>query len=210
MNHKDDYIQWIKVQLDDEPVTVTEEEQCENTPLPSAKKRVARDIFSYVAVVAGAVFIWLVVSNFVLFNAKIPSASMSPALNVSDRLFGFRLAYLFSEPDRGDVVIFNHRCYENEEKELMIKRIIGLPGETVEINDGKLYIDGKLYEESYIKEEMLEDFEACKIPEGSYFVMGDNRNISDDSRSWDYKYITKDEILAKAWIKYRPEISVIS
>lgn len=203
----DDNISWIDVNLD----VYDREEAIKpvRKPLPPEKKRVAKEILSYVAIVMAAVFAWLFISNLVLFNARIPSSSMEPTLNVEDRLLGFRLAYLFGKPKRGDIVIFQHQCYDNEDEILLIKRIVGMPGETIEVINGNLYIDGKLYEESYIKEAMLKDCGPFTIPDKEYFVMGDNRNLSDDSRLWTYKFVGEKEIIAKAWLKYSPEFEIL-
>ena len=171
--------------------------------------KLVRFVFS-VAVMCAAVFLaTLILSKFVLFNAYIPSASMCHTLEVEDRLFGLRMAYLFSEPERGDIVIFEHTCYEGDEEETLIKRIIGLPGDEIYIEDGTLYINDEVYEENYLAEDMVGSYGPYTVPEGCYFMMGDNRNISDDSRLWDYPYVEKDEIIARAWLKYKPSFKLI-
>ena len=94
---------------------------------------------------------------------------------------------------------------------MFIKRIIGLPGEKVEIIDGKVYINDSKepLEEDYIKEEMEGSFGPYDVPEGCYFMMGDNRNDSLDSRFWNDKYVKKDAILGKAKLQYYPKIKLI-
>ena len=99
-----------------------------------------RNIFGYLIAVATAVLIYIVVSRFVVINANIPTRSMAPLIESEDRLMGFRMAYLFTEPKRGDVIIFRHKCYDDEEEQLLIKRIIGLPGDTIQITDNIVYI----------------------------------------------------------------------
>jgi len=108
-----------------------------------------------------------------------------------------RLAYLTQEPQRGDVISF---WYPDNPKENYLKRIIALPGETVEGKDGIIYINGKELEESYIKEVSYMDFGPYTVPEESYFVMGDNRNNSWDSRYWTSKFVTRDAIVGKSRI----------
>ena len=122
----------------------------------STKKSLLREIISWVAVIAVAVLIGTGINSFVLLKAWVPSGSMENTLQKGDELFGFRLAYLFSEPERGDVVMFD---YPDDEEKLFVKRVIGLPGETIEIIDGKVYIwedetgeNKKLLEEPYLKE----------------------------------------------------------
>ena len=120
-----------------------------------------------------------------------------------DRVFGNRLAYVFGEPERFDIIIFR---YPDDESQLFIKRVIGLPGETVEIRNGQIFIDGSdaPLDDVATKEPMLGTFGPYTVPEGSYFVMGDNRNNSKDSRYWDNTRSSVDEILGKAALRYWP------
>ena len=168
-----------------------------------------RNIFGYLIAVATAVLIYIVVSRFVVINANIPTRSKAPLIKSEDRLMGFRMAYLFTEPKRGDVIIFRHKCYDDEEEQLLIKRIIGLPGDTIQITDNMLYINDIPYEETYLPDGVyMNSFGPYKVPENAYFVMGDNRTISNDARSWTYKDVTSDEIVARAWFKYYPHWEV--
>lgn len=150
----------------------------------------------------------LVVNNFLLINAKIPSESMEQTIMTGDRVFGNRLAYVFGEPERYDIIIFK---YPDNEKELFIKRIIGMPGETVEIKDGKVYINGseKPLKDSFTPETPVGDYGPYTVPENSYFVLGDNRNYSRDSRFWNNPYVAEDKILGKAVLRYFPGIKLL-
>ena len=167
------------------------------------------------------VVIVTLVNSVVLINAKIPSESMEKTIMTGDRIFGFRLAYglnldffgheiskKIKDPERFDIVIFK---YPDDETEWFIKRVIALPGETVLVKDGKVYINGskKALSEPYIKEEPVEDFGPYKVPKNGYFVMGDNRNNSNDAREWETHYVSRDEVLGKAWFRYYPSIKVI-
>ena len=116
---------------------------------------------------------------------------------------GNRLAYIKDDPERYDIVIFK---YPDDPSKIFIKRVIGLPGETVTVKDGKIYIDGKEQTQavSFCPEEMAGSFGPYEVPEDSYFVMGDNRNNSLDSRYWDNTYVKKEAILAKAGFRYWP------
>ena len=163
----------------------------------------ARELFQWVAAIVAAVLIALAIDNFVIVNAQIPSGSMENTIMTGDRVIGNRFAYSFSDPQRFDIIIFR---YPDDERQLFIKRIIGLPGETVEIRDGKIYLNGsdEPLEDVQTKGTMVGSFGPYTVPENSYFVMGDNRNDSKDSRYWTNTFVTKDEILGKAIFRYWP------
>ena len=167
------------------------------------KTSVGKELFQWVLVIIGAVILAFLIDTFVIVNAQIPSGSMENTIMTGDRVFGNRLAYKFSDPKRFDIIIFN---YPDDESQLFIKRIIGLPGETVEIHDGNIYINGSdtPLEDVDIKEPMEGSFGPYTVPEGCYFVMGDNRNNSRDSRYWENTFVSEDEILGKAVLRYWP------
>ncbi|MDD5899461.1 MAG: signal peptidase I [Lachnospiraceae bacterium] len=178
-----------------------------------SKKSVVKEIISWVVILLVAFIIGNCLNKYVLMKAVIPSGSMENTLRVGDHVFGFRLAYLFSEPKRGDVVMFD---WPDDETVLYVKRIIGLPGETVEITDGKVYIwndkegkDKTMLVEDYLKEEPVGSFGIFEVPEGCYFMLGDNRNSSLDSRKWNNKYVQKEKIRCKAWFRYKPDFGWI-
>lgn len=179
----------------------------------TTKKSAVREVISWVVILVVAFVLGTCINKYVLMKAVIPSGSMENTLQINDRIFGLRLAYLFSEPERGDVVMFD---YPDDESVLYVKRIIGLPGETVEITDGKVYIwndetgaDKTLLEEDYLKEEPTGTYGIFEVPEDCYFMLGDNRNNSWDSRKWDNKYVTRDKIQCKAWFRYKPDFGFI-
>ena len=124
-----------------------------------------------------------------------------------DRLIALRTAYWFSEPKRGDIVVFH---YPDNEEELYIKRVIGTPGDIVEGKDGVVYVNGEALEEPYIKEPAEEDFGPYQVPKESYFMLGDNRNHSRDSRDWENTYVKKNKILGKAFLRYYPNFKKFS
>lgn len=167
-----------------------------------------RDIIEWIVVVVSAVCIAVVINTFFLVNAIIPSASMENTIMTGDRIFGNRLAYKSEDPQRGDIVIFK---YPDDESQLFIKRVIGLPGETVEIKAGRVYINESEtpLDEPYVMEEPLGDFGPYLVPEGAYFMMGDNRNNSRDSRFWINHFVYRDKILGKALFRYFPHIGKI-
>lgn len=171
------------------------------------ERTILQELFSYLKILAAAAVIALLINNFVIINANIPTGSMIHTINKGDRLIGFRLAYVFSSPKRGDIIIFK---YPDDTTQMFVKRVIGLPGDVVEIKreaDGtKVYVNGTLLNEPYLHEEMYTDKDYTFIvPSDCYFVMGDNRNDSKDSRYWINTYVPRDYILARAVFKYYSE-----
>lgn len=190
---------------------------------------IKKEIFSWVKMIVVAFLIALVVDKFIIVNATVPTGSMENTIMTGSRMIGFRFSYLFSEPKRGDVVVFK---FPLNEKENYVKRVIGLPGETVVIKEAKVYIykDGdkskepELLYEPYLKEDWVvrNDGYEFVIPKDSYLMMGDNRNNSSDARVWyeevsrnnaiypqnkmdlDIIYVKKDKILGKAKFTYWP------
>lgn len=204
------------------------ERQTERRKMEDEKKRAARkEVFSWIRMFAIVIIVVFVLTQFIIINAKVPSGSMENTIMTHDRLIGFRFAYWFDEPQRGDIILFD---YPVDEKKIYIKRVIGLPGETVEIRDGHVYIDGsdEPLQEDYLKEEWTweNDGYTFAVPEGCYFVLGDNRNDSVDGRLWagealkagvavtpeeaeKYSYVRKDEIKGKAIFKYYSKFAIL-
>ena len=145
-----------------------------------------------------AVVIYLM-AQVTMQSVKVVGASMEPSLHNSQYLVVSKAAYWFHSPRRGDVIVFHSPQDSGQD---VIKRVIGLPGETVEIKGGKVYIDGTPLEEPYIAEEPSYNLPPQKVPEDCYFVLGDNRNHSSDSHVWGM--VPEDNIVGKAWICYWP------
>lgn len=122
----------------------------------------------------------------VIKSYYIPAGSMLPTLKINDRIIIDKTAYQNRAPQRGDIIVFNPTAQLRREKfkEPFIKRIIGLPGETVKVKSGKVYINGKLLAENYLDEQPQYQYRSGVIPKNSYFVLGDNRNNSYDSHYW--------------------------
>lgn len=164
------------------------------------RKRFIREVISIVEIFAVAAITAFIISFYVIINSTVPTGSMSNTIRAGDHIIGMRLAYLFEDPDRGDIIIFP---FPDNEEETYVKRIIGLPGDKIEIKAGILYINDVLYKEPYLKEPMrVADFGPYQVPEDCYFVMGDNRNESIDSRFWVNKYVHKKKIMGKVIFKY--------
>lgn len=138
--------------------------------------------------------------------------SMLDTLQENDYIIMYQRAYKHSEPQRGDIVIFQSELTneENGSKKLLIKRVIGLPGDEIRISDGQLYINGEEYYEDYIREgvtpshEIPEEGETYVVPDDHYYVMGDNRTVSIDSRYAEVGCITVDQIKGKAVLRLFP------
>lgn len=167
-----------------------------------------RELLSWVIILVVAYVMAQALTRYVIIKTEVISGSMISTLLVGDRVVANRMSYVFSDPERGDIIFFK---YPDDEEEIYVKRIIGLPGETVDIIDGKVYIDGALepLDEPYLYEEMLGSFGPYTVPEGEYFMLGDNRNVSVDSRFWDDKYVSRDQILGKAWFRYKPNLGIV-
>ena len=168
-------------------------------------KRTLKEIFStslYLLIVLALTFL---VVTYVGQRTKVSGSSMEPTLSDGDNLIVDKISYRFSEPESFDIIVFPFRYAE---KTYYIKRIIGLPGETVYIDDsGNIYIDGELLAESYGKEPITDPgraYEPITLGENEYFVMGDNRNNSSDSRDPAVGNIYRNEFIGKAWMRIWP------
>ncbi|MFV0504622.1 MAG: signal peptidase I [Lachnospirales bacterium] len=159
-----------------------------------------KKILDYVIYIVLAVIIAYFINSFIILNAVIPSESMETTIMTGDRIIANRLAFLFSDVERGDIVIFPS---PDDENKLLIKRVVGLPNEKINIINGDVYINDVFLEENYIvyKDNYNGDFQ---VPEDSYFLMGDNRPDSIDARYWHRNYIHNDEIIGKALFRYFP------
>ena len=158
----------------------------------------------YLLCVLGAV--WLVIT-FVGQRTEVEGASMENTLHNGDNLIVDKLSYRFHDPERFDIIVFPFQFQDNT---YYIKRIIGLPGETVQImDDGSIYINGEKLEENYgmevIKPETIgRAAEPIELGDDEYFVMGDNRNYSSDSRTDMVGNIKRENIIGKAWLRIWP------
>lgn len=176
------------------------EEARRNEKKNDAKKKKKSELRETVEIVIAAIVVALLVKIFVVGNYWIPSESMLPTIEVHDKVVVTNFSYWTHGPERGDVVVFH---YPLNTKKDYIKRCIGEPGEVIEFKDSKLYVNGVLTEEPYLPEGLeFEDFGPVVVPENSYFMCGDNRNHSSDSRSWGF--VGKEHIVGKARIIYWP------
>lgn len=146
-----------------------------------------------------ALVLALVLRALVIQAFWIPSGSMIPTLLPRDRVFVAKFWYSFADPKRGQIIVFR---YPLDPKRDFVKRLIALPGETVEIVEGTVLIDGEPLQEPYVKNHDSLSFGPLKVPEGHYFMMGDNRPHSQDSRFWGF--VPEANIKGPAFIRYWP------
>ncbi|MCI8637911.1 MAG: signal peptidase I [Coprococcus sp.] len=173
-------------------------------PKEEKKKNLGREIMGWIVYfLCIAAFVYCVIT-FVGQRTKVDGNSMNPTLSDGDNLIIDKISYRFRDPSRYDVIVFP---YQHEEDVYYIKRIIGLPGETVQIIEGYVYINGELLEEDFGKE-LIEDPQLAADPitlgEDEYFVLGDNRNHSQDSRDPSVGVLSRDLLVGRAWVRIFP------
>ncbi len=171
------------------------------------KEQIKKEIISWLKMLIFCFLTALFINNVIIVNANVPSGSMENTIMTKDKIVAFRWSYIFSEPKRGDIIVFKFPD-DIEQKILYVKRVIGIPGDKVEIKDGLVYLNNEIIEESYLKEDMLSNksWGPYYVPEDSYFMLGDNRNYSADSRYWENTFVHKDGIVGKAFFKYFPKV----
>ncbi len=183
-------------------------------PMSSLEKAkyALKETLSWAIIIAVAVVLSLLITRYVIFKAVVPTGSMKNTIEIDDKLVGWQL---FSKVNRGDVIIFLNpdkgEDYTGDDKYL-VKRVIGLPGETIEVTKDGVYINNKKLDEDYVVLNLVDynkyTFGPYEIPDNSYFLMGDNRNQSADARFWENKNVTKKQMVAKVVFKYSPKFKL--
>ncbi|MBD1807891.1 signal peptidase I [Microcoleus sp. FACHB-SPT15] len=157
-------------------------------------------------IIAIALALALFIRAFVAEPRYIPSDSMLPTLEVGDRLVVEKVSYYFRPPTTGEIVVFDPpqqlQIQGYAKDQAFIKRVIGTPGQTVQVQDGKVYINGRSLKEDYIAEPPAYQMEAVQVPEDQLFVMGDNRNNSNDSHVWGF--LPKQNVIGHACYRFWP------
>jgi len=144
-----------------------------------------KELKEWIILLASAVIIALLLRSFVIEPRHVPTPSMVPTIQVGDRLYIEKVTTRFGTLKRGMIITFQAE-EQTGQPEHLVKRLIGMGGDTVEIRDRQLYVNDQAVDEPYLAEPMNSDFPKTVVPEGKYFVMGDNRNFSLDSRSWGF------------------------
>ncbi len=168
------------------------------------KPNVMRELLGMLVYVGIVLAITFLIITFVGQRTHVSGESMENTLDDGDQLIVDKLTYRFHDPERFDIIVFPFHYKDNT---YYIKRIIGLPGETVQIVDGEIYINGEVLEESYGREVMQDAglaAEPLTLGDDEYFVLGDNRNYSSDSRDPSVALIHRKEIIGRAWLRIWP------
>ncbi len=168
------------------------------------EKSIVRELLGWVLYILVIIGLTYLIITFVGVRTRVSGSSMETTLSDKDQLIVDKISYRFRDPKRYDIVVFP---YQYEEDTYYIKRIIGLPGETVQVVGGEVYINGEALGEQYGTEEMLNPGiaeEPVTLGEDSYFVLGDNRNHSQDSRDPSVGVIHRKDLLGRAWVRIWP------
>jgi signal peptidase I len=198
-----------------DPAPSVDTEQASGTPRRGLESSL-RSMIEWVAVAVAALAVALLIKAFLLQAFYIPSASMSDTLEVDDRVLVNKLSYRIGDVDRGDIIVFEKPETAPGDIEDFIKRVVALPGETITFVNGQVFIDDQLLTEPYVDTDTSAPLRAiqgegctntaapdrCTVAEGFYFVMGDNRDNSTDSRS--FGPIPEDTIVGRAFVKVWP------
>ncbi len=163
------------------------------------KKNIKKETLDWIKSLLVAVIIALLIRHYVVEIFLVEGQSMHPTLSHSERLVVNKFLYRFDEPSRDDIVVFEYSGDKD-----FIKRVVGLPGEKVKLDEGQVYLDGDPLEEDYTSGSEDDNFGPEKVPDDHYFVLGDNRDNSMDSRSASVGYISEEQIKGKAFFAFWP------
>lgn len=166
------------------------------------EKKEKSEIREWLESAAIAVVLALIIKFFLFEFVLVDGASMFPTLHDGDRLIVNKLEYRLKDPQFKDIIILEYNTKDVHVE--FVKRIIGMPGDTVAIQDSVVYVNGRPIEEEYINKEMYPDYREVTVPKGAYFVLGDNRNNSKDSRYEDVGFVKEDEIVGKVVYRVYP------
>lgn len=184
-----------------------------NNDKSKKKKSPLRETLDFCLPIVIALIVAIILKTLIFANAVVPTGSMLNTIQKGDRVIASRIVYNFDDPERYDIVIFR---FPDNEKEYFVKRIIGMPGETVTIVNGVVYVTDQDGKTTQLKDDFVTacvpsgNYGPYEVPQESYFVMGDNRNSSVDSRFWETtNYVSRDKIIGKVIFRYYPSIGKI-
>lgn len=169
------------------------------------KSNAIKELISWIWTIVLAFIIAFVIRTYIFELVDVPSGSMLNTIQLNDKFMVNKLAYRFGPIKRGDIVVFK---YPDNPSTDFVKRVIGIGGDTIQIKNGILYLNGVPQQEPYLKEPMVGSFGPYKVPENHYFMMGDNRNDSLDSRFWKNKYVDHSAVIGKIVVRVYPFNSV--
>ncbi|MDF2670641.1 MAG: type signal peptidase-like protein [Paenibacillus sp.] len=150
-----------------------------------------------------AIILSILVQTYVAQAVKVPTGSMLPSIQVNDRLIMEKMVD-FTTWEHGDIVVFNHDANDGKGTVRYVKRLIGLPGDTIEIRNGVLYRNGEQAAEAYLSVNMNYSFGPIQVPDEQYFFLGDNRNNSYDGHLWPNRFVPESELLGKVIFRFYP------
>ncbi len=178
-----------------------------NSQRQETELTVLQEMGSWILIIIVALAAAIMMNTFIIVNAQVTSGSMERTIMTGDRVLGLRTVYWFQEPKQGDIVFFRN---PDKESEIFVKRLIGVPGDVIEVKGGVTYVNGAKIDEPYLAETPKAlDFGPYHVPEGHYFMMGDNRNHSNDSRYWAHTFVARNKILGKAYWVYYPRFESV-
>lgn len=169
--------------------------------LENKKKSTSQEIKEWAQVIIVALILAFVIRTFFFEIVIVDGISMEPTLHSGDRVIVQKLGYIIGEPEHGDIIVF--KTPENP-KINYVKRIIGLPGDEIKIEDGTLYINDESFSEPYINEAVGFDFDEIVVPEDTFFALGDNRNFSKDSRDPHVGFVPMDNLVGQGVLRIWP------
>ncbi|MEZ5169655.1 MAG: signal peptidase I [Acidimicrobiia bacterium] len=188
----------------DDGTAVIDAVEVDDDATPRRGKRLQRQLIEWGVLLGAALLIALLIKTFLFQSFYIPSESMYPTLKKDDRVLVNKLSYRLHDVNRGDIVVFKAPDgVASDDIEDFVKRVVGLPGETVEAHDGQVYIDGQLLEEPYLPDDVVSpDFGPVTVSNDHYWVLGDNRQNSKDSTY--FGEIPGSDIIGRVFLKIWP------
>lgn len=171
------------------------------TKTSARKKSFGREVWEWIKAIAIAVVAYFLITTFVFQGVRVEGFSMADTLDDQERMFVTKYQYLFGTPERFDVVICR---YPDRGNTNFVKRVVGIPGDTLSVQGGVLYVNGEAVQEAYVSYPPIDDMAEVTVPDGYYFVMGDNRASSNDSRNPTVGMLAENQITGKVQAVFWP------